>query len=104
MIPMIIETARCLEEGIVDTHNEADMGLIMGLGFPPFRGGALRYADNLGLAAVCEIADKYAHLGKVYEPTQRMREMAANDDKYYEPEATSDSEEDSESSESSESE
>ena len=34
MIPMIIETARCLEEGIVDTPNEADMGLIMGIGFP----------------------------------------------------------------------
>ena len=83
MIPMIIETARCLEEGIVDTHNEADMGLIMGLGFPPFRGGALRYADTLGLAAVCEIADKYAHLGKVYEPTQQMRDMAANGKTYY---------------------
>lgn len=83
MIPMIIETARCLEEDIVATHNEADMGLIMGLGFPPFRGGALRYADTLGLAAVCEIADKYAHLGEVYQPTKRMREMAANGETYY---------------------
>jgi 3-hydroxyacyl-CoA dehydrogenase/enoyl-CoA hydratase/3-hydroxybutyryl-CoA epimerase/enoyl-CoA isomerase len=83
MIPMIIETARCLEEGIVDTANEADMGLIMGLGFPPFRGGALKYADTLGLAAVCETADKYAHLGKLYEPTAKMREMAASGATYY---------------------
>ena len=80
---MIIETARCLEEDIVATHNEADMGLIMGLGFPPFRGGALRYADTLGLAAVCEIADKYSHLGEVYQPTKRMREMATNGETYY---------------------
>jgi 3-hydroxyacyl-CoA dehydrogenase/enoyl-CoA hydratase/3-hydroxybutyryl-CoA epimerase/enoyl-CoA isomerase len=83
MIPMIIETALCLEEGIVDTANEADMGLIMGLGFPPFRGGALKYADTLGLAKVCEIADKYTHLGKLYQPTDAMRKMAATGATYY---------------------
>ena len=83
MIPMIIETARCLEDGIVDTVNEADMGLIFGLGFPPFHGGALRYADTRGLATICELADKYAHLGPLYAPTARMREMAANGETYY---------------------
>jgi 3-hydroxyacyl-CoA dehydrogenase/enoyl-CoA hydratase/3-hydroxybutyryl-CoA epimerase/enoyl-CoA isomerase len=83
MIPMIIETARCLEEGIVETPNEADMGLIMGIGFPPFRGGALKYADMLGLDVVCEKADALTHLGTLYEPTARMREMAANGEKYY---------------------
>ncbi len=83
MIPMIIETARCLEEGIVDTANEADMGLIMGIGFPPFRGGALKYADLLGLDVVCAKADELSGLGKLYEPTAKMREMAASGSKYY---------------------
>ncbi|MCA9544964.1 MAG: fatty acid oxidation complex subunit alpha FadB, partial [Myxococcales bacterium] len=83
MIPMIIETARCLEEGIVDTANEADMGLIMGLGFPPFRGGALKYADTLGLANVIAKAEQFAHLGKLYEPTAKMREMAETGATYY---------------------
>ncbi len=83
MIPMIIETARCLEDGIVETAQEADMGLIMGVGFPPFRGGALKYADTLGLANVVEAAKKYEHLGKLYEPTERMKEMAANGESYY---------------------
>jgi len=83
MIPMIIETARCLEEGIVDTPNEADMGLIMGIGFPPFHGGALKYADTMGLATVCEKARQLAHLGKLYEPTPRMLEMAAQGETYY---------------------
>src|SRR5690606_40115935 len=46
MVPMINETIRCLEEGIVASAAEADMGLIYGLGFPPFRGGPLRYADR----------------------------------------------------------
>jgi len=83
MLPMIIETARCLEEGIVESVAEADMGLIMGVGFPPFRGGALKYADTLGLKAVVEKAAKYAALGKLYEPTARMKEMAAGHQTYY---------------------
>ncbi len=83
MLPMIIETARCLEEGIVESVPEADMGLIMGIGFPPFRGGALKYADTLGLKAVVDKAAKYAALGKLYEPTARMKEMAAGNQTYY---------------------
>jgi 3-hydroxyacyl-CoA dehydrogenase / enoyl-CoA hydratase / 3-hydroxybutyryl-CoA epimerase / enoyl-CoA isomerase len=83
MLPMIIETARCLEEGIVESVPEADMGLIMGIGFPPFRGGALKYADTLGLQAVVDKAAKYASLGKLYEPTAQMKEMAASGKKYY---------------------
>ena len=83
MIPMVIEVARCLEEEIVATALEADMGLIYGIGFPPFRGGALRYVDQMGLATFCELADKYAHLGKLYESTARMREMAANGESYH---------------------
>ncbi len=59
------------------------MGLIMGVGFPPFRGGALKYADTLGLANVVEAAKKYESLGKLYEPTERMKEMAANGERYY---------------------
>jgi 3-hydroxyacyl-CoA dehydrogenase/enoyl-CoA hydratase/3-hydroxybutyryl-CoA epimerase/enoyl-CoA isomerase len=83
MLPMIIETARCLEEGIVDTVQEADMGLILGIGFPPFRGGALKYADTIGLKTIVEKCAKYASLGKLYEPTARMKEMAAKGETYY---------------------
>ncbi|WP_423821250.1 fatty acid oxidation complex subunit alpha FadB [Salinisphaera sp. SPP-AMP-43] len=83
MVPMLIEAARAFEEGIAETPNEVDMGLVMGLGFPPFRGGAFKYADTQGLQAICDKADRYAHLGKLYEPTQRMREMAANGETYY---------------------
>ena len=83
MLPMIIETARCLEDGIVATPNEADMGLILGIGFPPHHGGALKYADTLGMPVVLEKCAQYAHLGKLYEPTARMKEMAANGETYY---------------------
>ncbi len=83
MIPMIIEAARVLEEGIADTPNEIDMGLIMGLGFPAFRGGVLKYADIRGLAAICEAADHHGRLGKLYEPTARMLEMAGRGETFY---------------------
>lgn len=83
MIPMCIEIARCLEEGIVDTPSEADMGLIFGIGFPPFRGGACRYMDTVGMAEFVALCDKYADLGNLYKPTARMREMAANGESYF---------------------
>ncbi|MEJ2045618.1 MAG: fatty acid oxidation complex subunit alpha FadB [Reinekea sp.] len=83
MIPMCLETVRCLEDGIVDTAAEADMGLIYGIGFPPFRGGALKYIDDMGSAAFVELCDKYANLGKLYEPTAKLREMAKNNEAFY---------------------
>lgn len=83
MIPLCIETARCLEEGIVGSAAEADMGLIYGIGFPPFLGGVFHYIDDMGLAAFCELCDQYADLGPLYQPTERMRAMAAAGESYF---------------------
>ncbi|MDX1677633.1 fatty acid oxidation complex subunit alpha FadB [Arsukibacterium sp.] len=83
MVPMINETIRCLEEGIVQTAAEADMGLVFGLGFPPFRGGPLRYVDTIGLANFVALADKYAHLGEIYQVTDKTRAMAENGQRFF---------------------
>jgi 3-hydroxyacyl-CoA dehydrogenase/enoyl-CoA hydratase/3-hydroxybutyryl-CoA epimerase/enoyl-CoA isomerase len=83
MVAMSMETIRCLEDGIVSTAIEADMGLVLGIGFPPFRGGALRYVDSLGLSQFCDIADKYADLGELYHPTEKLRAMAASKETFY---------------------
>ena len=83
MIPLCIETVRCLEDGIVASPAEADMGLIYGIGFPPFRGGAFHYMDQIGLDNFCEMAKKYEALGPLYEPTEKMKQMAAAGDKYF---------------------
>ncbi|MEO5971289.1 MAG: fatty acid oxidation complex subunit alpha FadB [Bdellovibrionia bacterium] len=72
MLPMIFESSRCLEEEIVSSPIEVDLGVIYGLGFPPFRGGVLRYADSLGMTALCETAKKYQKLGKLYQPTEQV--------------------------------
>ena len=83
MVAMCLETARCLEDGIVETAIEADMGLVLGLGFPPFRGGALRHVDSMGSANFVALADKYAKLGAMLEVTPALREKAASNGRYY---------------------
>ena len=83
MIPMINEVIRCLEEGVIDTAAEADMGLIYGIGFPPFRGGAIRYLEALGLNAFIDMADNYSALGESYQVTDGLRDMAKNNKSYF---------------------
>ena len=83
MIPMINETIRCLEEGIIATPAEADMALLYGVGFPPFRGGIFRYVDTMGLSNFIEKADSYAHLGEIYHVTEKTRDMAQSGQTFY---------------------
>jgi len=54
VLAMVNEAARILEDGIVNSAADVDLGMVMGTGFPPFRGGLLRYADDRGLEEVLE--------------------------------------------------
>jgi 3-hydroxyacyl-CoA dehydrogenase/enoyl-CoA hydratase/3-hydroxybutyryl-CoA epimerase/enoyl-CoA isomerase len=83
MLPLIIEAAHALEEGIVGTPAELDMALMLGIGLPAYLGGALKYADWLGLRQVVSLGEKYAALGPAYVPTPRMNDMAAQGLAYY---------------------
>ncbi|WP_299314595.1 fatty acid oxidation complex subunit alpha FadB [uncultured Halomonas sp.] len=84
MVPLCLEAVRCLEDDIVASPAEADMALIYGIGFPPFRGGALRYIDAMGVEAFVKLADDLAEeLGALYAPTEKLREMAAAGETFY---------------------
>jgi 3-hydroxyacyl-CoA dehydrogenase/enoyl-CoA hydratase/3-hydroxybutyryl-CoA epimerase/enoyl-CoA isomerase len=83
MIPMANEAIRCLEEGIVASAAEADMALLYGLGFPPFKGGIFRFIETMGLVNFVALADKYAALGPVYQISDGVREMAASNKSYF---------------------
>ncbi|OOS24277.1 fatty acid oxidation complex subunit alpha FadB [Moraxella pluranimalium] len=83
MIAFCNETVRCLEDNIVASAGEADMAMIMGVGFPPFRGGPCRYIDQIGVANYVELCNKYAHLGKAYEAPAKLVAMAANGETFY---------------------
>ena len=83
MVPLCMETVRTLEEGIVASVAEADMALIMGIGFPLFRGGALKYIDSLGVAEFVALADRYVAISPLYAPTSKLREMARAGQTFY---------------------
>ncbi len=83
MIPMCLETALCLEEGIVDSATEGDMGLILGLGFPRFRGGALRYIDTLGASTFAAQVEAHAEQGPLYRLTAGIKAMSENGKTFY---------------------
>ncbi len=82
-LPMLLEATRVLEEGIVREPADVDMGLILGIGFPPFKGGILRWCDSLGAGAVVERLARYASLGKRYEPTETLLRMARKGEAFY---------------------
>src|SRR5699024_902078 len=88
MLPLIIESSRCLEDGIVNTPVEVDIALVYGLGFPPFRGGVFRYADAVGAKTLVEKAAKFAALGKLYEPTAQLRQLAETGGTFHQTEKT----------------
>ena len=83
MLPMVLETIRCLDEGIVESPTEADMGLVMGIGFPAHLGGALKYADLVGLKTIVDKCAQYAELGPLYAPTESLKQRAAENRLYF---------------------
>ncbi|MEY1661406.1 fatty acid oxidation complex subunit alpha FadB [Isoalcanivorax beigongshangi] len=83
MIPLCTETVRCLEDNIVGSAAEADMAMIYGIGFPPFRGGPLRYIDSIGTEAFVALCEKYAHLGGIYQAPQMLKDMAAKGESFF---------------------
>jgi 3-hydroxyacyl-CoA dehydrogenase/enoyl-CoA hydratase/3-hydroxybutyryl-CoA epimerase len=84
VLAMINEAALILDEKIVASAAELDLAMIMGTGFPPFRGGLMRHADALGtpyiVARLDELASKY---GKRFNATEPLRRLAAGDRKFY---------------------
>lgn len=82
-LPMLLESTRVLEENIVREPGDVDMGLILGIGFPAFRGGILRWADSQGAGKIMEMAGQYTSLGKRFEPTELLKTMASGGEKFY---------------------
>lgn len=79
-----IETVRCLEEGVLRSLADADVGSILAWGFPPYTGGTLSYVDMIGVAQFVKDCDALADAyGERFRPTARLREMAANDESFY---------------------
>jgi len=84
VLPMINEAARCLDEGVVQSAAEVDLGMIMGTGFPPFRGGLLRYADSLGAQRIVDrLRALEKKVGLRFAPAAILIKMAEQNRKFY---------------------
>ena len=80
---MLLEATRMLEDKIVRDVRDVDLGLIFGLGFPPFKGGLLYWADTIGAAKLVEMLKPLEPLGERFQPTPLLLEMAASGRKFY---------------------
>jgi 3-hydroxyacyl-CoA dehydrogenase/enoyl-CoA hydratase/3-hydroxybutyryl-CoA epimerase/3-hydroxyacyl-CoA dehydrogenase/enoyl-CoA hydratase/3-hydroxybutyryl-CoA epimerase/enoyl-CoA isomerase len=83
IFPMLVEATRVLDEGIVRDPRDVDLGLIFGIGFPPFRGGLLFWADHVGLPEILKRLAPLAPLGKRFEPTQLLLDLVKDGRKFY---------------------
>jgi 3-hydroxyacyl-CoA dehydrogenase/enoyl-CoA hydratase/3-hydroxybutyryl-CoA epimerase len=74
---MLNEAARALAEGVVRSPRDGDIGAIFGIGFPPFRGGPLRYLDDIGAAKTVETLDQLAtRYGDRFAAAPVLRQLA----------------------------
>jgi 3-hydroxyacyl-CoA dehydrogenase/enoyl-CoA hydratase/3-hydroxybutyryl-CoA epimerase len=73
---MVNESVRCLEDGVAASAGEVDLAMVFGTGFPPFRGGPLRYADTVGLSKVhSRLVALYADKGERFKPAALLVKM-----------------------------
>ena len=84
MVQMLNEAVRCLEEGIIASARDGDIGAIFGIGFPPFLGGPFRYIDQMGAAAlVAQLRNLESRFGSRFTPAALLLQMAEQQQKFY---------------------
>lgn len=84
ILTMVNEAARCLQEKVIENPSYLDMAMIMGTGFPPFRGGLLKYADELGIPYVVSQLKKFQEqVGPRFTPCELLLEMEKSNKKFF---------------------
>ena len=84
LVQMLNEAARCLEEGILSSARDGDVGSLFGIGFPPYTGGAFSYMDSVGIAKLVELLQGYqAQYGGRFAPCDLLKEMAEQQKTFY---------------------
>ena len=80
----INEAALMIEQGVCDRPQDMDLAMIYGTGFPPYRGGILRYADKWGIANVySKLVELEKQYGSRFQPAKLLKEMAESGKTFY---------------------
>lgn len=81
---MVNEASRCLQEQVVEKPEHIDLAMVMGTGFPPFRGGLLRYADSVGaVPLVSKLRQFESQYGSRFAPSEKLIEMQSLGSTFY---------------------
>ena len=84
LVIQALETARCVEEGVITDVREADVGSILGFGFAPFSGGTLSYIDMMGSKRFVELCRRLERkYGARFKPSKLLNEMAGKAETFY---------------------
>ncbi len=84
LLPMLNEAVRCLDEEVIRSPRDGDIGAIFGIGFPPFLGGPFRYMDQIGLAELVEIMNQHAEkYGDRFAPCDGLLTRAGTGETFY---------------------
>jgi 3-hydroxyacyl-CoA dehydrogenase/enoyl-CoA hydratase/3-hydroxybutyryl-CoA epimerase len=86
VLMMLNEAVRCLDEGVIRSPRDGDIGAVFGIGFPPFLGGPFRYLDRLGATqAVAQLGLLQQQYGERFAPCERLQQMAEQQQLFYPP-------------------
>ncbi|ELN6931707.1 fatty acid oxidation complex subunit alpha FadJ [Vibrio navarrensis] len=84
VLPMLNEAVRCLDDGIIRSPRDGDIGAIFGIGFPPFLGGPFRYMDQFGLKELVEKMNQFAEkYGDRFAPCDGLLTRAGEGRRFY---------------------
>jgi len=80
---MVNEAARCVEEKVVESPEDADYGMILGTGYAPHRGGPLRFAEHFGLSKIVDEMNRLSQSEEKFLPCEILKKHAREGTKFY---------------------
>jgi 3-hydroxyacyl-CoA dehydrogenase/enoyl-CoA hydratase/3-hydroxybutyryl-CoA epimerase len=84
VLAMVNEATVCLEDGVVQEPRDVDVAMVLGTGFPPFRGGLLRHADAIGIPVLVDRLSRLANAhGERFRPSELLHEMVREERRFY---------------------